>query len=443
MININELEHLLAYLKDFINNYFHMEEEQLNLNKIDTLRNNNKNNNLIIDKIESEIKQLKEDIINNRKEFNPSIKSLITMDKIYYYEETKKTCIDKINILKNLINQENMINFDIDEIIYFNFRWHNTYDEKVRSQILKKYDNLKKYIIENCQTLISQNFNTGKFININIEKDFHSDNHGSEFNVYLLNINGKKIVFKPRDSLLDIAIIKLFKTINNTHILSNKLPEFIIINYKNYSFWQYIEPDEITDHNCLSNNIHTKFINFNNKIVKVPIDDLSVISIRDKNLKLLNTICYKIGITDLHEENIIIRNNMFYPIDLENITLGNCTGIYERGKKIGPVLDVPKNIENFIIKFNKNLYFLPIRLVPISTSIFECYINDVISSLENKKIDVYTLEKLFYNFTDKMGYKFFSSEIIDGLQDYFLKCRILKIIPYFYTLYGKIYFKKQ
>lgn len=441
MININELDQLLGYLKDFINNYFNMEEEQLNLNEIDTLRNKKKNSNLIIDKIENEIKQLEEDIINNRKEFNPSIKSIITKDKIYYYEETKKTCIDKINILKNLINQENMINFDIDEIIYFNFRWHNMYDEKVRSQILKKYDNLKKYIIENCHTLILQNFNTGKFIDINIEKDFISDNHGSNFNVYLLNINGKKIVFKPRDSLLDIAIIKLFKTINNTCILYSKLPEFIIINYKKYSFWEYIESDEITDHNCLSNNIHTKLINFNNKIVKVPIYDSNVISIRDKNLKLLNTICYKIGITDLHEENIIIRDNMFYPIDLENITLGNYTGLFERGKKIGPVLDIPKNIENFIIEFNKNLYFFPVRLVPISTSIFECYINDVMSSLENKKIDVDTLLKLFYNFTDKMGYKFFSSNIIDGLREYFEKCKVLKIIPYFYIFRDKIYIK--
>lgn len=440
MININELDNLLAYLKDFINNYFYMEDEQVNLNEIDTLKSNNKNSNLIISK--DEIKKLEEEIIKNRKKFNPSIKFFITKDKIYYDEETKKTCINKINILKSLINEEIIINFDIDEIIYFNFRWYNTYDKKVRFQIIKKYDNLKKYIIENCQTLISQNFNTGKFIDINIEIDFISDNHGSEFNIYLLNINGKKIVFKPRDSLLDIAIIKLFKTINDTCILYNKLPEFIIINYKEYSFWEYIKSDEITDHNCLSNNIYTKFINFNNKIVKVPIYDSNVISIRDKNLKLLNTICYKIGITDLHEENIIIKNNMFYPIDLENITLGNYTGLYNRGKKIGPVLDIPKNIENLIDEFNKNLYFLPVRLVPISTSIFECYINNVISLLENKKIDVDTLVKLFYNFTDKMGYKFFCSEIINGLGEYFLKCKMFKIIPYFYILRGRIYFKK-
>ena len=78
---------------------------------------------------------------------------------------------------------------------------------------------------------------------------------------------------------------------------------------------------------------------------------------------------------------------------------------------VGLVLVLQLVIKRIIIEFNKNLYFFPVRLVPISTSIFECYINDVMSSLENKKIDVDTLLKLFYNFTDKMGYKFFSSNI--------------------------------
>ena len=83
------------------------------------------------------------------------------------------------------------------------------------------------------------------------------------------SINGKtlfKLVYKPRNALIDKAVIETFKKINmlNDEQKSSKtipLPEYKIVSLDNCSLWEYIDGKDIKKEKSAGVYIHNKFSN--------------------------------------------------------------------------------------------------------------------------------------------------------------------------------------
>jgi hypothetical protein len=284
-----------------------------------------------------------------------------------------------------------------------------------------KYDQLKVDIMTNCHQKIIENFGTENFTKDNIEiiKQFDSDNHGTEYPVLLLEIRRRKIVFKPRPALIDIAVLNLFIEINRVNPYPYScfnLPEYKIVNCGNVSFWEYIEGGSVYDSGIIS--------------LLQTVDNLNKL----RNLAMLNTVATRIGLTDLHTQNIIIRDDMYIPIDLEVIKQGSNTGLYMNESNVvirGVMINLSSKIDNLISEFNDNVYNIPRRIVPISTIVLKDFI-------ENNSV---TIDELVYTFKqnipnwDKQG-------ISDSkLREYLMNCKQSGIIPYFIIQNGKIVMK--
>jgi lantibiotic modifying enzyme len=112
----------------------------------------------------------------------------------------------------------------------------------------------------------------------------------------------KKIVYKPRSAETECAIIELFKKLNKIPNFP-QLPEYKILSLENCSFWEFIDEKTLT----VDANIHLTTLGLAKDELKEAQD----------NLNYLDTICKRIGVTDLHMENIFfVRNSLqMVPID--------------------------------------------------------------------------------------------------------------------------------
>jgi len=125
-----------------------------------------------------------------------------------------------------------------------------------------------------------------------------------------------KVVYKPRNAAIDKAVIDTFGQINQLpqeqKTSSNPLPVYKILNFENKSLWEFIEGKDIKESRSAG-----AFIQSNLKGKR-----------RDRaqhNLDRMDAILSMMSISDLHNENIRVRNFEkkdkdveFVPIDMEN-----------------------------------------------------------------------------------------------------------------------------
>jgi hypothetical protein len=387
---VNEVEQYLKYFNAFLEWYYKKEEESE-------------------DNSDESIEVSDEQLIQLLQYFNHvDINILATTNKY-----------DTLSTLKDAFNEDN-----IDEIVneyIYNLNIFQKSEQYQKIRLNKEYDTLKDYIVTNCTQLLSHHFNISPFFkeDITLLRQFDSDNHGSEYPVLLLAIKDVQLVFKPRPALIDQAIMDLFNKINilNSHQTEFQLPTYRIINCNDYSFWEYIEGKNVFDSGILK------------------IDKLLTNLNRKRNLSILNTVSHKIGLTDLHAQNIILQGDYFIPIDLEVINLGSDSGLYMNESNVvitGPILAIHPNIEQLIVEFNKNVSSIPGRIIPINTTTLIDFVNN------NESV---TLQSLISEFKTKIP-DWQDKDITEAkLRQYFEYCKKDNIIPYFYTQHGKIFMK--
>ena len=151
-----------------------------------------------------------------------------------------------------------------------------------------------------------------------------------------------QLMYKPRDALIDIQVIELFKKLNRYEGSPRQFPTYDIISLNsNASMWEFIEGKTVKE---LVNIYGRKHIQQNllqnpsltirgciegldkSKNLNSPFTKEKIIKLLEK-LNILDTIFTEIKIGDLHAENVMIRgfntdNPEIVVIDLENLQLG-------------------------------------------------------------------------------------------------------------------------
>ena len=268
------------------------------------------------------------------------------------------------------------------------------------------------------------------FDDVEIGQTYDSDEHGFKFKPtkFKSNGDGKFYIIKPRPAKLDKNIIELFKKINKVNTNSNgvKLPYYNITTCNNYSIWDFIEGNLVTTlRNTTNFNTSTSAIEQEQRGLTIVITEHPK---RIENLEYLNTVSSLIGLTDLHSDNVILLNDMYYPIDLEIINKTNITGLYGSTEKgiIKKELLNHKSL-NLIKEFNNNLHLFPNRFLPSSTVDFIKYIND----------DNVYMKQIVSSFTKNKNEKYINTTI---LKKYLLSCKTNRIVPYFLKENNDIFF---
>ncbi len=187
----------------------------------------------------------------------------------------------------------------------------------------------------------------------------------SAVEVHLLNQRGlllRKIVYKPRNAETEIAILELFKHLNLKKAPSEaELPVFKIVNLGNAgSIWEYIVRADGGGH--LQNDAIVEL----EAMKRTPLYEQA-----KNNFDRLESVCQAIGVTDLHPENVILRNRIeWVPIVFEVIKVGHVTGLY--GKNRTPELKPLKSEEWVLInQFKEHQKGRLFRAVPIATARLE------------------------------------------------------------------------
>lgn len=266
--------------------------------------------------------------------------------------------------------------------------------------------------------------------NVTIDEQYDTDTHGFKFKPFKFtnNDNSKSYVVKPRSAILDKYIMELFQKINTVNDLSRgvKLPYYNIASLNDeISIWDFI------DGNLIMNLPNIDVMNPASSVNEVVQKGFKVTSTpiqeRIDNMAYLNTVCSMIGLTDLHSENVILKNNMYYPIDLESVNPNNVTGLYGF-EHVGAVADSLLNTKSqkLIDQFNRKINKLPNRFLPIQTVDFVNFLNDNGVTLED-------LVRIMKN--DNMSTDLNEKQ----LKKYLLNCKKHLIIPYFITKNNNIY----
>jgi hypothetical protein len=223
---------------------------------------------------------------------------------------------------------------------------------------------------------------------------------------------------KPRSAILDAEILELFNKINKVNTSSNGLllPYYKIRSCNNkYSIWDFIDGDlvsTITEHQDPSSTASSTewkgFTPTKKKNIK-----------RMENIEYLNTVSRMIGLTDLHTDNVILNENMYYPIDLEVVDKKSVTGLYGFTKD-GNINKSLLNREalDLIENFNENINDLPNRFLPLSTVKLTRYINND-GVFIDELIEIFTKNKRVNNIK------------LRRLRNYLIDCKKKRIIPYF------------
>jgi hypothetical protein len=176
-----------------------------------------------------------------------------------------------------------------------------------------------------------------------------------------------KIVYKPRSAAIDRAVIDTFDQINqlpSEHRSSDiPLPTYKILDFPARSLWEYVEGEDIA------------------KLSKA---DSVGIFIRqslsgsrkeraEQRLNRMDAILTRMGISDLHTENVRAKNFKdkskdveLIPIDLENRHKGILTQLGGRPKEVRLTPEEDRIIEEF---FEPRAQDAPFRYLPLSTRV--------------------------------------------------------------------------
>jgi hypothetical protein len=212
-----------------------------------------------------------------------------------------------------------------------------------------------------------------KTITFNVELvEGETHNHGKIPAFIHFSMNGNqlfKIVFKPRNATLDAAVIETFKKINEIDKVCKSfdtfLPEYKIINFDNRSIWEYIEGDDIKLERSVGDFIGRKPNNSRWQTARL-------------TLNRMDAILTRMGISDLHKENIKVRNLAgedvkFFPIDLENRYIGAPTQLGGRPKEVNLSPQEDALIRDI---FEPLAVDAPFRYIPLGTQLMAGLIGD-------------------------------------------------------------------
>jgi hypothetical protein len=305
------------------------------------------------------------------------------------------------------------------------------YKEKINMQIYsiiknenyQIYSNTTKYlpvvkkILSTCKDELKKSFTISNFneSNILVLKSYDNDPHGLYIPPNLkIQIDGTVLVLKTRPAFLEIAIMKLFNDINSKNSSTIKLPYYKIITCGSFSLWEFIDGETING-------------DYQNNAEGSLNHDVKNKEKAKKNLVFLNTVARSIGLTDLHYENVILHDDMFYPIDLEIIHQGSVTGLY--GHKEGEIMKLDSATQKMIDIFKTNVVHLPNRHIPISTADLYNFIFSDENTVDN------LIERFLKNTPNYQNIN------IPILKKYFLLCQQKKFIPYFLEWERKLYIK--
>lgn len=195
-----------------------------------------------------------------------------------------------------------------------------------------------------------------------------------------------RVVYKPRNAETDKSIIELFKDLNKLETTNTKLPtcEILDLGDNKGTIWEFVEGYQF------SNGCHNKEANTLQELIGLKKDDISILGLEaanlinkiqddtmklkfQNNLERLQNVCKKIGVTDLHFENFILKNDMMLVlIDLEVIDprMKQQTGLYPRDKEPKLTLLSEKE-EELITKFNQDQKNKTCRITLVDTKVFK------------------------------------------------------------------------
>lgn len=171
----------------------------------------------------------------------------------------------------------------------------------------------------------------------------------------------KAIFYKPRSALTEKAIIDLFIDLNKVKSEDTPdLPFYKIYSLgENGSLWESIDGNNDLGVSAFE---HLQMMEESKKV------SIEVLEKARRNLLRLETICRKIGVCDLHYQNIFLRKEVeWIPIDMEVIMFGRATGVF--GTENPPlVMPISSEEERLIDQFNKAQFWRFSRLVPVRTA---------------------------------------------------------------------------
>lgn len=182
-----------------------------------------------------------------------------------------------------------------------------------------------------------------------------------------------KLVYKARPGAVDVLVTQLFERINDLTGKERPLPE-----YKQAVFRDGTLLSEFIEGQRLDSVVEVyKGAAHPESLARLPgVDDPDKLK---KRLELLQLVAKKIGLTDLHEENLIWNavTQQVVPIDLEAFDERRATGLYGMyGEE--PTLTwnafseqvraMSQEIEALIAKFNEDKAAVARRLVPVPTA---------------------------------------------------------------------------
>jgi len=203
-----------------------------------------------------------------------------------------------------------------------------------------------------------------------VEGETH--NHGKIPAFIHFSMNGNqlfKIVYKPRSAAIDAAVIETFQQINEIDkdhkSFDTFLPEYKILNFDDRSIWEYIEGDDIKLERSVGDFIRRKPNNSRWQTARL-------------TLNRMDAILTRMGISDLHKENIKVRNKAgedvkFFPIDLENRHIGAPTQLGGLPKEVNLTPEENALIQNVFEPLVANA---PFRYIPLGTQLMAGLIGD-------------------------------------------------------------------
>lgn len=270
----------------------------------------------------------------------------------------------------------------------------------------------------------------------------NADSHGfAPPTALTLRVEGQKpakFVHKSRPSQIDKLVTELFNAINKLIGSGRALPYYKQEVFNNgHLISEFIEGTQVDK----KVQWMTGAASDEGLDALVPKQEVERRAQLVDQLKLLQLIAKKIGLTDLHEENLIYDpvTNMVVPIDLEAFDQGMGTGLYGHSQEPSltwkdfrdDIQQCSTVIDQLILEFNVAKDFVERRLVPVPTGVLK---NMLDGKGPTDKQAIIATSDAIKKFLVQRGFDVDEG----GLGDYVGKCKVVSAIPLFTTIKGVV-----